>query len=373
MAGTGDVSAAELSRRPLKLAYNRVWRIYRGGRLIDELRGAEAPVDGYFPEDWAASDTRALNEGREDIVEGLSEVVLDDGGRVPLTELLRAAPAAFLGESHARRYGDRLALLVKLLDSAERLQIQVHPSREFAQRYLNDRFGKTESWIVLATRNIGGAEPYILMGFRERVDEATMADLMRRQDVAGMEQALNRLKVEPGDMYVIRAGMPHAIGPGVFMVEVQEPTDWVVSAERRIGEVLLSERAAFMGLSLERALDAFDFGGPLGMDAVAEATLEYRPGAVAQEKVLVGPEDTDCFSARELTVVSDVADPYAGRAYSGIVVEGSGEMPLEGGTVTLSRGDTFFVPASSRHLGYRSSRGMRIIASFPPEARAVED
>ena len=181
-----------------------------------------------------------------------------------------------------------------------------------------------------------------------------------------MEQTLNKLAVEPGDMYIINAGMPHAIGPGVFMVEVQEPTDWVVSAERQIGEVLISEQAASMGIGMDLALDVFDFAGPLGMEAVASATIHRRPGNTVSESILVGREDTDCFSAVELTVVMDLAEPHRGRAYSGIVVEGSGEIVLDGGTEPLRQGDTFFVPAASRHLGFRSETTMRIIASFPP-------
>ena len=152
--------------------------------------------------------------------------------------------------------------------------------------------------------------------------------------------------------------MPHAIGPGVFMVEVQEPTDWVVSAERQIGEVLISEKAAFMGIGLDLALDAFDFDGPLGMDAVASATISRRPGDSATEAVLVGPEDTDCFSAVELTVVGDLADPHRGRAYSGIVIEGAGEIVQGGETVPLRQGDTFFVPRgfAARWLPRRGRR-----------------
>lgn len=358
--------ARALADAPLKLSYNRVWRIYRGGRLIDELRGADNPADGQFPEDWAASDTRALNEGREHLVEGLSRVVLEDGREVYLRRLLELAPEAFLGEKHVRRFGSGLALLVKLLDSAERLQIQAHPSPEFSRQHLNDRFGKTESWLVLGTRSVGGQAPYILLGFGERMEKAVLKDLVMRQDSAGMEQALNRIAVEPGDMYILRAGVPHAIGPGVFMVEVQEPTDWVVSAEFQVGQVHLSERAALMGLDLDLALDVFDYDGPTGMDAVAAATLRRRPGDCSAETTLIGAEDTDLFSACELHVVGDVAEPHRGRAYSGIVVQGGGELVTAQGAVRLSQGDSFFVPASSRHEGYRSSEGMTVIASFPP-------
>ncbi len=362
------ITAAEarrLSTAPLKLTANRVWRVYQGGRLIDEMRSAPNPQDGNFPEDWTASDTQALNEGREHIVEGLSQVALDDGSTVALRDLLRQAPAEYLGSEHVRRYGSRLALLVKLLDSAVRLQIQAHPTPEFSRRHLNDSFGKTESWLVLDTRPINGVEPYILLGFRERMDKPTLGDLIARQDVAGMEQMLNRVPAAPGHLYILRAGVPHAIGPGVFMVEVQEPTDWVVSAEYQVGQVVLSEKAALMGLGLDTALDVFEYAGAVGEAAVAEATLARRPLGDA-ETMLVGPGDTPCFRAHELVVRGDVADPRRGQVYSGIVVKGAGEIVTPKGSVALRPGDSFFVPAGSQHEGYRSAGGMTVITSFPP-------
>jgi len=286
---------------------------------------------------------------------------------------VQAAPEAYLGAEHTRRFGSKLALLVKLLDSAERLQIQAHPSPEFSRRYLNDIFGKTESWLVLGTRRIGGVDPYILLGFRQRVDKAALGDLVTRQDSAGMEQMLNRVPVAPGDLYILRAGVPHAIGPGVFMVEVQEPTDWVVSAEFQVGQVRLSQKAALMGLDLDTALDVFQFDGPVGSEAVAAATLCRRPIAGGVETVLVGPEDTDCFGAHEWRVRGDWPDAHRGQAYAGIVTQGGGEIVSAGRSLPLRQGDSFFVPAASQHEGYRSAAGMTIIASFPPSARAQKE
>ncbi len=65
---------------PLRMAENRVWRIYLGGKLLDELRGVTGS-DGYFPEDWLASVVQANNPDREEKPdrEGLSRVELPDG------------------------------------------------------------------------------------------------------------------------------------------------------------------------------------------------------------------------------------------------------------------------------------------------------
>ena len=97
------------------LQENRVFRTYLGGKHIDTFYGREKGEDSYFPEDWTASLIKAYNPGREAIVEGYGR--LADGSEV------RNLP------------GLELRCLVKLLDSAERLVIQVHPTKEFAKEY----------------------------------------------------------------------------------------------------------------------------------------------------------------------------------------------------------------------------------------------
>ena len=67
------------------------------------------------------------------------------------------------------------------------------------------------------------------------------------------------IPVKPGDCFVVPAGTPHAIGAGIFMLELQEPTDWVVRCEATNAGLELPAEACFMGLDLERCLDVFDF------------------------------------------------------------------------------------------------------------------
>ncbi|MBD9010365.1 MAG: mannose-6-phosphate isomerase, partial [Clostridiales bacterium] len=90
-----------------KLKENRVYRTYIGGRHIDEFFGKRNPENGFYPEDWTASTVKAFNPGREDIDEGEGKT----GEGISVKELVN-------GE---------MTCLVKLLDSDERLVIQVHP------------------------------------------------------------------------------------------------------------------------------------------------------------------------------------------------------------------------------------------------------
>lgn len=88
-----------------RLAPNRVWRTYLGGRNLDAIEGKAAPEDSHFPEDWILSTTLACNVGRESIREGISSVLLQNGETVPLPRLLDAFPDGILGEEHRKKYG----------------------------------------------------------------------------------------------------------------------------------------------------------------------------------------------------------------------------------------------------------------------------
>ena len=219
-----DLTSLEwLTRRPLALGPNRVYRVYTGGVLLDGFQGKPQPKDDHFPEDWVGSTTVSRLAGRPPD-EGLSRVLLPDGSAVILKSLIETFPAAMLGAAYVARHGPELGVLCKLLDAAMRLPIQCHPDRTFARQYLRSDYGKTESWLILATRIIDGTVPSILFGFREGVTEEAFRRMVDRQDISAQVAALNRLEVRPGEVYLVSAGTPHAIGSGVFMVEVQEPT-----------------------------------------------------------------------------------------------------------------------------------------------------
>jgi mannose-6-phosphate isomerase len=276
----------------------RVYRFYRGGAMIDRLRG-EPERDGEFPEDWVASVVQARNPGRDEPEAGLAR--LEDG------RLLRDAVAA-----DPDRWGEP-TVLVKLLDPVERLPVHVHPDRPFARAHLGSPYGKTEAWIVVATRE---AEAEVWLGLREDVEREVYRDWIERQDREALLGSLCRLTVRAGDVLFVPAGVPHAIGAGALIVELQEPTDFSLVCEWE-GFPILAEDA-HLGLGWDVALDA------LRLDA-------YRP------KLGLPPEARPFFS------VDDCAEP-AGRFAVLFVLEGEGE--LDG--LPARGGDAFAVPAAAR-------------------------
>jgi mannose-6-phosphate isomerase len=181
-------------------------------------------------------------------VEGLSR--LADG--TVLRDAIAADPQAFLGPDHVERWGADPALLVKLLDAGQRLPVHFHPGRRFAREHLGLGFGKTEAWVILEAEP--GAEVHV--GPREPLDPATVRGWVETQDGDEMLAALQPLLVAAGDAVLVPAGTLHAIGAGILLLELQEPTDLSVLVEWRPFGV--DTGAEHLGLGWDTALEALD-------------------------------------------------------------------------------------------------------------------
>ncbi len=361
--------------RPLILKPNRVWRTYRGGLLLDSWQGADSPSDGEFPEEWAASLTVAVNRGRERPGEGLSRAASPDGrGERILKELISESPQAFLGKKHTARYGSDTGLLVKVLDAAERLTIQVHPDRAFARREFGSAYGKTEAWYVLDGRTIDGEPPYLLIGFKPGVTKATWADLFRRQDIEGMIDSLHRVPLQKGDVFLIEGGVPHAIGSGCLLVEIQEPTDYTLRPERRTPRGLdLPDAACHQGIGFEKMLecfhyDALSYEGMMERCRIQSETVnETREG---RERCLVGAKHTDCFRMHHLEVGGRMRHSMRDEFAVALVVSGGGSLSWSKGVLPVRQGDMLFLPAGLEQVDYRSlgRESLQVVLCFPPSA-----
>ena len=105
-------------------------------------------------------------------------------------------------------------LLIKLIDSAQSLSIQVHPSDEYALKHENS-LGKTEMWMILDAKE----GSYINLGFNQDVKKEEFPKLIKDDSILSY---LNKIYVKPGDVYLIKPGTIHAIGEGITLLEIQE-------------------------------------------------------------------------------------------------------------------------------------------------------
>jgi len=347
----------------LKFLPNRVLRLYRGGSGLDRLGGRTDAEDTRFPEDWIASCIEGNGRAYHSPGHGMSKVCLD-GKEWVFADLLKANPAELLGEKHVAKYGAVPAVLVKLLDSAEQLPLQVHPTQKQAKKYLNSDYGKTEAWIVLAARKVNGEEPYLLAGFNHRLDKEVFERECRGGKLDRAKSMLHKHHVKPGDVILIRGGLPHAVGPGVTMVEIMEPSDWVVVPEINCCGVMLSESQRFMGIAPETALAMFDCT-PV---SIAEARKRYfLPREIVEKngggclQRLISPRDCELFSAGELTVDGNYLLDNSSSFAIGVVT--AGKLDFDGETVTAGTG--LFLPFITKELNI-SGRG-KVILIRPPQ------
>ena len=349
-----------ISDRPIRLETERAWRTYLGGRMISALHG-QAGEDGHFPEEWLMSTVSARNAGREHIVEGLTRV---SGSGLTLSQLLSAQPEAMLGKAHAEKYGANPGVLVKLLDAAERLTLQVHPTRSKAQELFGSPFGKTECWHILDCRTIDGVEPCVYIGFREGVTRAHWEHCFHTQDIPAMLACLHRIPVAKGDSFIIRGGVPHGIGTGCFLVEIQEPTDYTVRTERTTPAGLqVADSMCHQGLGFERMFDCFTYEGA----SLEETLRRYRVEPIREEREgctvrhIIYPEVTDMFALDMLTVTSRVS--LENRGFCAIyVLEGNGRLNGE----RLEKCDHFWIPAACGAITLEAESPLRILRCFGP-------
>lgn len=342
--------------QPLFFAPNRVWRCYTGGALLDESVGNVPSEDAHFPEDWLASCVQAVNgEHSQGPEEGLSRLRTGDGGPGPLfRDVVAADPAGFLGGEA------EMTLLCKYLDSAVRLPIQCHPDRDFARAHYGSGHGKAESWIILGTRAINGVEPYLLMGFKPGISEAAFARAAREQDIPAMEAMLHRVPVRPGDVYFIPGRFPHAIGPGVFLLEVQEPSDWVIQPERYCAEQCLTDADMWGPLDPATALSCFRYEGePVEQ---VETRLKKKPvtletGDGGSLSRVIGPESTTCFGVDHLRVTGRYHLEHPAPYFVVVVTQGAGTIAWSGGETRVRPGDVFFVPFGVRWIEFMAEAG----------------
>jgi mannose-6-phosphate isomerase len=300
---------------PLLLGPNQpLDRPYRGGAGIARFRGTEQPSP-FTPEDFVASTTEVFAGG------GVGLTVLPDGRT--LRDAVAADPLHFLGREHVERFGARTMLLVKLLDTAERLFVHYHPDDAFAAAHLGSPLGKTEAWAVIEAAD----DAYAALGFSRTVSPTEVRTWWAGQDADAMLAAMNRVPLAAGDTLLVPAGLAHAIGPGVTLVELQQPTDLSILLERRT----LSEHDALLGLDLDTAVAGL----------VRDATPEERIAALRHGRgdETLFPSEADPFFGAERIHVSGSRELTPSFSVV-VVLDGSGTLASDASTVPLRRGST---------------------------------
>lgn len=327
---------------------NRVRRNYTGGALLETWGGQATGVDDDTPEDWIASTTAAVNPGlpaREG--EGLTRIQFPDQSTGVLSHVLREDPAYYLGDRHVSHLGTELGFLAKLLDSSIRLHVQAHPTAAFARQHLGSRFGKFEAYVILGIRE--GAHPALRLGFQRAPSRTEWRRIIEEQDLTAMDACFDEIPLQVGDVWCVPGGLPHAIGAGVLMLEIMEPSDLVVRCEFERAGIVVPPEGRFMRRGLDFCLDIFDYRSRTIEEIQRTCRITPRPTGTAGEDELVGPDQTPCFGVRRQTVHSPTVLSCDSLEVL-LVVAGRGTLEADSLSAPLERSARFLIPAGQDHI-----------------------
>jgi mannose-6-phosphate isomerase len=183
----------------------KVW----GGRRLADL-GKELPPDVLIGESWEVADLpREIPGGRSTIVNG------ELAGRT-LGDAIASAPKAILGAARPTPAGG-FPLLVKFLDAAENLSVQVHPDEAYARRHPGAHV-KSEAWVVVR------ADPGAVI-YKGLAPHVTREVLARHVEDGRVVDDLVRFEAAPGQCHYLPSGTCHALGAGIVVAEIQTPSD----------------------------------------------------------------------------------------------------------------------------------------------------
>jgi len=256
---------------------------------------------------------------------------------------------------------------LKILDAAERLAVQVHPSKEKALKLFNSPFGKTECWHVIGIREEEKACVYV--GFKEGVTKEKWIELFLRQDIEGMLNCLHRFDVKKGDTFLITGGTPHAIGSGCLLIEIQEPTDYTICTERYcLDGTMRPDEKLHKGLGFDKMFDCFDYNG-LSFDEtddkwhIQKRIIENNENYTISE--LIGYKDTPMFCMMEVNIYNKYTTESL-DVFSGVyVLEGEGLLNDN----VIKSGSQIFLPANSNEIIFTNTgeKPLKIVRFFGPE------
>ncbi len=295
---------------PLRLSHVTKAPIWSGKKLSGEWQKG----DGAIGESWELCVRKNENS------------VIENGelcGRT-LSELIDSYGESLTGSNFS---SGEFPLLIKLIDAGDDLSVQVHPDDEYAARVEGDR-GKTEIWYIVDADE--GA--CIVCGLCEGVSKDGLAAAI---DSGRVEDVLNYVPVRAGETYFIPAGLPHAIGKGILLAEIQQNCDLTY---RLYDYDRLGSDGKPRELHVDKALDVIrDFSD----EEIRDVQYSRLRGEIPDGLLA----DCEYFRVRHLSISADLKLAANNKMKHLLVLGGAGVMSLRGEEYPLERGSSYLLPA----------------------------
>ncbi|MBP7848681.1 MAG: class I mannose-6-phosphate isomerase [Lentimicrobiaceae bacterium] len=248
-----------------------------------------------------------------------------------LAELVEVFMDELVGERIYESYGDEFPLLCKFIDANDYLSIQVHPGDALArQRHASS--GKAEMWYVVH------AEPgaRLINGFKEDITPEIFLKALQDNK---LQDYLQYVDVQAGDVFDIPPGRVHALGPGILLAEIQQAADitYRVYDWNRPGK-----DGRMRDLHIDLALDAIDY------KQTSSLKTAYPQKLNETVRLTSNAHFSTAMIQFDRPVEKDLGEMDSCVVY--LCTQGQVECRYQGGNVRLQMGDLVLVPAMMQEL-----------------------
>jgi mannose-6-phosphate isomerase len=290
------------------------------------------------------------------ITAGDARAYSGSGVATHLGALVAADPVGIVGRRGLSATANRplFPLLVKLIDAAENLSIQVHPDDTAASTV--GKLGKTEAWHILAA----APNAVLYLGLRTDVSIADFAACCNRGgETAGL---LRQIPAIPGTTLLIPAGTVHALGAGVLVYEVQQPSDLTyrlddwgrVDAAGRPRELHVE-----LGLSVIDAESRPEMISPVTLDPGSTRRLLAACRYFALEQLTLGAGDEETL---------ELAAPESAQVLT--CLTGEVVVTANDASLSLAAGETMVLPAVLQSALLRAIAPAMLLRTWVPDLDA---
>ncbi len=251
-----------------------------------------------------------------------------DGMTMP--EIIEKAGKEILGKN-AENFDD-FPILIKFIDAADDLSVQVHPDDEYAQAY-NGGFGKTECWYIMDCEP--GAR--IIYGFKNKITTEEFAKAIEENKI---EDVVNYVEVKKGDFFFIEAGTLHAICKGILLAEVQQNSNVTFRAYdyNRFDAKCNGPRP----LHIKETLDVTKCEPPC--PSIPTLTKVEKLDAATKTELV----SFELFSVNRVEIDGTYKSLADENSFVHIMIlDGCGKISCGGVTLDIAKGDGVFVPANA--------------------------
>lgn len=222
-------------------------------------------------------------------------------------------------------------VLIKFIDALESLSMQVHPDDKYAYTVEQD-FGKNEMWYVL------DAEPdaKIVVGFKK---ELTKEQLRKQIKDSSFVDSVNFIPVKKGDCFEIPSGMLHAIGKGVFIVEVQQSSNItyrVFDYNRR------DKYGNLRKLHVDKAIDVID-------TSITTKNIGNNAKIKKDGHCVMPLTNWEWFKSQKIDIISQAELNSLNSFNAIVIIDGNLSIFTNTDSVKVSKGDSVFIPANTHY------------------------